>query len=73
MVFPIAEEVFIKGTDQLDFTKLRAKEAYVLDLSGAPGAAALRAPSLISFSVTVKGKAAHAGFNPEKEYMPFRS
>ena len=66
VVFPIAEEVFIKGTDQLDFTKLRAKEAYVLDLSGAPGAAALRAPSLISFSVTVKGKAAHAGFNPEK-------
>lgn len=66
VVFPIAEEVFIKGTDQLDFTKLRAKEAYVLDLSGAPGSAALRAPSLISFSVTVNGKAAHAGFNPEK-------
>nr|WP_294527407.1 M20/M25/M40 family metallo-hydrolase [uncultured Blautia sp.] len=65
VVFPIAEEVFIKGTDQLDFSKLRSKEAYVLDLSGAPGAAALRAPSLISFSVTVKGKAAHAGFNPE--------
>ncbi len=36
VVFPIAEEVFIRGTDQLDFTKLRAKEAYVLDLSGAP-------------------------------------
>ena len=66
VVFPIAEEVFIKGTDQLDFSKLRSKEAYVLDLSGAPGTAALRAPSLISFSITVRGRAAHAGFNPEK-------
>lgn len=38
----------------------------MLDLSGEIGKAALRAPSLISFQVTVKGKSAHAGFEPEK-------
>lgn len=65
VLFPIAEEVYIKGTERFDFSRIRAKEAYVLDLSGPIGTAAIQAPTLISFSVTVKGKAAHAGFNPE--------
>lgn len=42
VLFPIAEEVYIKGTEVFDFSRIRAKEAYVLDLSGAPGAAALK-------------------------------
>lgn len=66
VLFPIAEELFIKGTAQMNFDKIQAREAYVLDLSGAVGTAALKAPSLITFSVTVDGKAAHAGFNPEE-------
>lgn len=65
VLFPIGEELFIKGTNRFDFSKIRAKEAYILDLSGEVGSAALRAPSLISFTVTVRGKAAHAGFAPE--------
>jgi tripeptide aminopeptidase len=65
VLFPIAEELYIKGTMVFDFTQIRAKEAYVLDLSGAPGAAALKAPTLISFKITVHGKASHAGFAPE--------
>lgn len=66
VLFPIAEEVYIKGTDQFDFSDVRAKEAYVLDMSGPVGTAALQAPTLISFTVTVTGKAAHAGFSPEE-------
>ena len=66
VLFPVAEELFIKGTNRFDFRKIRAKEAYVLDLSNEVGTAALRAPSLISFCITVKGKSAHAGFNPEE-------
>lgn len=66
VLFPVAEELFIKGTNRFDFGKIRAKEAYVLDLSNEVGTAALRAPSLISFCITVKGKSAHAGFNPEE-------
>lgn len=66
VLFPIAEEVYIKGTEVFDFSLIQAKEAYVLDLSGAPGAAAVKAPSLISFRITVQGKASHAGFAPEE-------
>lgn len=66
VLFPIAEEVYIKGTEVFDFSRIRAKEAYVLDLSGAPGTAAVKAPSLIFFRVTVRGKASHAGFAPEE-------
>ncbi|MCI7812928.1 MAG: M20/M25/M40 family metallo-hydrolase [Lachnospiraceae bacterium] len=65
VLFPIAEEVYIKGTQVFDFGQIHAREAYVLDLSGPIGTAALQAPTLISFTVTVTGKAAHAGFNPE--------
>lgn len=66
VLFPIAEELYIKGTNVFDFEKIRARDAYVLDLSGKIGTAALQAPSIISFQVTVRGKAAHAGFEPEK-------
>ncbi len=65
LLFTIGEEVFIKGSDVFDFSKIRSEYGYVLDLSGNAGIAALSAPSLISFEITVKGKAAHAGFEPE--------
>ena len=38
----------------------------MLDLSGPVGTAAVQAPSLLSFVLTIHGKAAHAGFEPEK-------
>lgn len=66
VLFPIAEEFYLKGTEVFDFDKIRAKEAYVLDLSGVPGTAALQAPTLISFKIIVYGKASHAGFAPEE-------
>jgi len=65
ILFPIAEEVYIKGSNLFDFDKIKAKEAYVLDMKGKVGAAALQAPSLISFQVAIYGKSAHAGFEPE--------
>lgn len=60
------EELYCKGANAFDYSKVRSKEAYALDLSGKIGAAAYAAPTLISFSASVKGKAAHAGFYPEK-------
>lgn len=65
VVFPIGEEVYIKGSDVIDYSRLEAKEAYVLDMSGDVGVAARKAPSIISFRVEVHGKASHAGFAPE--------
>ena len=66
LIFPVAEEVYTKGSSSFDYTRLSAKEAYCLDLSGHVGAAAIKAPTLISFRITIHGKASHAGFAPEK-------
>lgn len=66
ILFPIAEELYDKGSKVFDFSVVKSKQAYVLDFSGHVGKAALRAPSIVSFRVEVKGKASHAGFAPEK-------
>ena len=60
-----AEEAFCEGSRALDFDSVTQKRAYVLDLNGSVGTAAVAAPTIYSFSVTITGKAAHAGFSPE--------
>lgn len=65
VLFTIAEEVYLRGSEVFDFHRIKAEEAYVLDLSGPVGTAALSAPTLVSFTVTIRGKASHAGFAPE--------
>ena len=59
------EELYCKGANAFDYSQVQAKEAYVLDLSGAIGAAAYAAPTLVSFKAEIQGKADHAGFHPE--------
>lgn len=66
VLFPIGEEAYVKGTDVFDFGKIRAREAYVLDVGGPAGTAVLQAPSIVSLRAAVLGKAAHAGFAPER-------
>lgn len=66
VVFSACEEFYCKGVTAFDFGMVKAKEAYVLDLSGPIGSAAYKAPSILSFTMEVKGKPAHAGFEPEK-------
>ncbi|WP_191014365.1 M20/M25/M40 family metallo-hydrolase [Treponema zioleckii] len=65
VIFFVAEEEFGKGSAIFDYSKVKSKIAYVLDLSGRVGDAAISAPSIISFELTVTGKASHAGFEPE--------
>lgn len=65
VLFPIAEEPYAKGSSLFDYSKIRAREAYVLDLDGKVGRAAYTAPSILSFTATIHGKASHAGFAPE--------
>ncbi len=65
LMFSPGEEHFSEGTRRFDFTQVRAKTGYVLDLSADMGAAALKAPGSVHFWLTVHGKAAHSGFNPE--------
>lgn len=65
IVFAVAEEPYTIGSHQLDFSQLRAKEAYVLDMDGEIGTAALQAPSILYFQAKFIGKSAHAGMTPE--------
>jgi len=66
LLFPVAEEKYGAGSAVFDYSTVKAKEAYVLDLSGDIGEAANAAPSIMSFEIEVHGKAAHAGFAPKK-------
>ena len=67
VVLMAAEEVFGKGAKAYDYEGwgFRAKECYVLDMSGPTGSAALSAPTLIGWEARITGRAAHAGFAPE--------
>ncbi len=66
LVLCVAEELHLLGSAVFDCSRLQAKECYILDISGRVGRAAVQAPSVIAFSIEARGKAAHAGFNPEE-------
>lgn len=66
LLFTVCEEKHCLGAGAADYSKIRSKQAYVLDLSGPIGTAANQAPSIISYEITIRGKAAHAGFAPEQ-------
>lgn len=65
VLLPVAEEPYCVGTRYMEPDRLTSKAAYVLDLTGPVGTAALAAPSILSVTAEVYGKAAHAGFHPE--------
>lgn len=66
VLFTIAEEPYDCGSEVFDYGRIKSKEAYVLDLSGAIGGAAYAAPTILSFGIEVLGMSSHAGFAPEK-------
>ena len=65
LLFTAAEEPYCRGSRHFDFSRIRAKEAYVVDLDGPAGTASLSAPVIVSFYAEVRGRSAHAGFRPE--------
>ena len=68
MIFTVCEEPYTLGSRAIDQTELplQAKKIFVPDLTGAVGTAALAAPTIMAVTVSVTGRAAHAGFAPEK-------
>lgn len=66
ILFSASEENYCKGCTAFDVSKLQSKDAYIMDLTGPIGTAAVQAPSLIWFDIKVQGRAAHAGFCPEQ-------
>lgn len=65
VVFSAAEESYCQGASLFDWSRVRSREAYVLDCEGAPGEAVVAAPTILDFSAEIRGRAAHAGFAPE--------
>ena len=65
VVFSIWEEGGLYGAKYLDYSKVNAEYAFVLDSGGAPGEIIIQAPAQDSMKVKITGKPAHAGLQPE--------
>jgi tripeptide aminopeptidase len=66
ILFSIWEEGGLFGAKNLDYSKIHADYAFVLDGGGAPGKIIVKAPAQDSIKVKIKGRAAHAGVSPEE-------
>lgn len=65
IVFTICEEVGLLGSKNLDYSKITAKKAFVLDSSGDIGTVTIKGPAQDNLKVKIFGKSAHAGVAPE--------
>ena len=65
LLFSCAEEVGLQGIKCFDFNNVRAKKGFVFDSKGPVGGITILAPYHRTMTVRVKGKAAHAGIEPE--------
>ena len=66
VVFSIWEEGGLYGAKNLDYSKIDAEYAFVLDSGGSPGEIIVKAPAQDAIKVKITGKSAHAGLQPEK-------
>jgi tripeptide aminopeptidase len=66
VVISVGEETTLHGAKVLDKSKLRSRRGYVLDSGGPIGTIVTSAPSQDSLQITVHGRKAHAGSEPEK-------
>ena len=66
LIFTRGEEIGLEGARNLDFSKVRAKEAVIFDGNGPVSTVTTASPTYIKLDVHVKGRAAHAGVEPEK-------
>lgn len=65
IVFTVCEEIGLLGSKNLDTSQLKSKMAFILDAIGRTGRIITSAPSCRNFKIVIRGKAAHAGANPE--------
>lgn len=72
LLFSCAEEIGLYGARGFDLSLLRARYGFVFDSGGDIGSIILHAPTQISMELFVRGKAAHAGMEPEKGISAIR-
>lgn len=66
ITFTIFEEGGLFGAKNLDYSKISAKKAFVLDSGGNVGQIIIKGPAQDKINVKVIGKPAHAGVCPEE-------
>ena len=66
------EEPGLVGAHKLDFTKIRSKESIVFDREGPVNRITLASPTYVAYDITVTGRAAHAGIEPENGISAIR-
>jgi tripeptide aminopeptidase len=72
IAFSSAEERGLVGARNLDFRGIKSRHALVLDSGGSIGNLIVGAPTHIRYTMTVIGKSAHAGIEPEKGISAIR-
>lgn len=72
VVFTRGEEIGLVGASNLDWSMIKATEAVVFDGNGPVNRITGSSPTYMRFDVTVKGRAAHAGVEPEKGLSAIR-
>lgn len=65
-LFTVCEEVGLRGSQHMDYSRITAKKAAVLDSSGDAGKIITAAPGQYKLSAAVIGRRAHAGVAPEE-------
>ena len=66
ILFTVREELAVRGARAFDVRRLRARTGIGLDGGGAPGTVVTSAPAKDTLEITVHGRAAHAGKEPER-------
>ena len=66
VVLTICEEVGMHGAKGLDYRKILAKRAFVLDAGGPVGQIVVQGPAKDTIRARVQGRTAHAGLSPER-------
>jgi len=72
VVFTRGEEIGLVGASNLDYSMIRAIEAVVFDGNGPVNTITGASPTYMRFDITIKGRAAHAGVEPEKGLSAIR-
>ena len=65
-VVTVGEESGLVGSRHMDVGKLNASHGFVFDTAGAMGSITYWAPTEVDMTVTITGRTAHAGVEPEK-------
>jgi tripeptide aminopeptidase len=72
VAFTREEEIGLVGARNLDLSKIASKEAIVFDGEGPPSQITSASPTYVGLDVEIKGRAAHAGVEPEKGLSAIR-